>query len=140
MKSFADLLYKFYEASDAAFWIALDAQHHDPDYFEWLRDGVGDANELLKGGVSENKFSHMLADCFEIADELMQNGSESFYVGEALRTYLENGILICDVHLGNVGVVERGRCRNRLHAVVDFGHSLTLRRSLVEVDIKALKE
>ncbi len=141
MRRFMDMLTAFYVASDEAFRIAFDEQRSNPDYFKWLHDRVQLSNAILSGKKPKysSKFSELVVDCYELADELMSAGSKSFYVGEALRMYLENGILLCDVHANNVGLVKRGDCGSTIWCLVDTGHALILKKTLSEISIPILK-
>ncbi len=143
IKQFLKLLNSFYSASDDAFKIAFDEQRSNDDYFGWLKDRVDLANAMLDGKAVkyQSKFSNLLVDCYEIADDMMDAGGSSYLVGEALRTYLYNGILLCDMHADNVGIVDRGGCGNQdLWCIVDAGHSLVLKKSLSQIEIPVLKE
>lgn len=141
-KEFKKLLNAFYEASDKALRIAIDEQDNQgfAGYWQWMKDRVLLANALMderKVPVSSD-FSELLVDCFELADAMMGSSHEAFFVGEALRTYLHSGILLCDMHGKNVGIVERGNCKTETFVISDPGHALILKKDLSDVKIPVL--
>ncbi len=145
MIAFIDLMQKFYNTSDAAFALAFAEQkEHDGDmntYFDWIEERVEIANEIIDGKKPryDSIFSKALARCYRLAIQIEDSGEPGRHVGEALLTYFENGLLLCDIHADNIGTVDRGKC-SELFVVTDPGHSLLLSRDLVDVDIATLKE
>ncbi len=145
MIDFISLMQKFYSTSDAAFALAFAEQRaHDGDmnaYFDWIEERVDIANDIIDGKdpKHESPFSKLLAQCYRLAIRIEDSGEPGRHVGEALLTYFENGLLLCDIHGDNLGLLDRGKCRD-LWAITDPGHSLLLDRNLVDVDIATLKE
>ncbi len=145
MYAFATLLDKFYRASDLAFALAFSEQKNYPEgiakYFDWVDERVALANDIIDGKKVEyeSTFAKALAKCYSLAIEIEESGESGKYVGNALRTYFEHGMLLCDVHANNVGWVDRGKCKEII-VVTDPGHAMTLDRSLQDVEIPLLKE
>lgn len=144
MIAFATLLDKFYTATDLAFELAFKEQreYNDMDeYFDWIEERVEIANEIIDGKKPryDSIFSKLLARCYRLAIQIEDSGESGRHVGEALLTYFEHGILLCDLHGNNVGLVDRSKCRE-IFVITDPGHSLTLTRSLIDVEIPVLKE
>lgn len=142
MVSFISLLSNFYKASDAAFFAAFEEQNvseNEDRYFNWIEERVGLANRIFKGetGLYESSFAKTLAKCYRIAIDMENSGEAGRYVGEALKTYMENGMLLCDIHANNVGLVDRGKCRS-IWAITDPGNVLLLRRDLSKTTIQSI--
>lgn len=83
--------------------------------------------DYLRGG---QKLAASLRAC-QIIAEFMENTYLSDKVGAALRFYLDNGFLLADVHLGNVGKVHRKDeyGEEKPWVITDPGHVLVLRSS-----------
>lgn len=144
MIAFATLLDKFYTATDLAFELAFKEQREydsTDEYFDWIEERVEIANEIIDGVKPryDSVFSKLLARCYRLAVQIEDSGAAGQDVGEALLTYFEQGILLCDIHSNNVGIVDRGKCREQF-VVTDPGHSLILSRLLVDTEIRVLKE
>lgn len=145
MQKFVSLIQKFYTVSDAAFALAYAEQAESSEgmnrYYDWVEERVDIANEIIDGKISTHSslFAKALAKCYRLAIEIENSGEDGHYVGNALRTYFEHGILLCDVHGDNLGIVDRSACKS-LWCLTDPGHSLTLDRRMVDVEIPMLKE
>ena len=63
----------------------------------------------------------------ETLTELMENSDGFQYVGGALRFYFEHGVLLADVHDGNVGLVHRKGYFRPLLVITDPGHAVFIR-------------
>lgn len=59
--------------------------------------------------------------------EMMENTNGLHYVGGALRFYLERGVLLADVHAGNVGLVDRPGHNGPMAVITDPGHAIFLK-------------
>ena len=70
----------------------------------------------------------------DIQTELMENTDGSDTVGSALRYYLQEGILLADVHTGNVGTVER----TSGGVITDPGHAVGLQERWDNLKVLAL--
>ncbi len=145
MISFVNLLDKFYNTSDTVFALAFAEQTEYSDmnqYFAWIKERVDLANILIDGGKLpyDSTFAKLLARCYKLAIEIEESGEPGRHIGHALRTYFENGILLCDVHGNNVGTVDRtGRCRESW-VLTDPGHALILSKHISDTKIEMLKE
>lgn len=67
-------------------------------------------------------------------EELMQNG-QVYLIGEVLRNLLEQGIVLADVHLNNVGQKQYEGYHSPVWIITDPGHALSLNPALQEIDI-----
>lgn len=70
----------------------------------------------------------------DIMAEIMENTDGSDMVGSALRYYLQEGILLADVHTGNVGTVER----TSGWVITDPGHAVGLEGRWDNLRVRAL--
>ncbi len=145
MLRFVDLIQEFYTVSDAAFALAFAEQDHSYEgmarYYDWVDERVEIANAIIDKKISTHSslFAKALAKCYRLAIDIEESGEDGRYVGNALRTYFEHGILLCDIHGDNLGTVDRAKCKQQW-VVTDPGHALTLSRSMIDVDIPMLKE
>ncbi len=143
MIQFVTNLGKFYDAADAAFFLAhneLVASDGDMNhYWQWMDQRVGLANEMIDGNVAggESDFADLLFKAY-VACEEMEKSSDGKYIGSALREFFERGILIADIHANNVGIVDRGKC-GQTWIISDPGHAAVLRKDLAKVEIRALE-
>lgn len=145
MIRFVDLMQKFYKTSDTVFALAYAEQLESHEgigrYFDWMDERVNLANDIIDGKPvgHDSIFAKLLARCYRLAIQIEESGEIGTHIGEALRTYFEHGLLLCDVHGGNVGTVDRGKCQS-IHVITDPGHSLVLDRNLMDVQIQSIKE
>ncbi len=145
MIDFVSTLEKFYGSSDLAFTLAFAEQKERKGdmkgYFDWMEERVRLANQIIDGHKpdAESTFAKLLARCYKLAIKIEESGDAGRNVGNALRVYFEHGILLCDVHGDNVGVVDRSTC-TQSWVISDPGHSLILTKSLYDVEIPMLKE
>jgi hypothetical protein len=108
-------------------------------YKQWAWDNIGPAEakppwkyfgqrtvffaESFKGA---QRVAAALRACEVIAEE-MGSTAKMNYVGDALGFYLNNGILLADVHGDNVGMVDRGEDYvGRIWVITDPGHAVFL--------------
>jgi hypothetical protein len=88
-----------------------------------------------------NKFAILVHIASRIA-EAMANENVAYQVGRAFGEYLEAGILMADVHLGNLGFVAERPDDNdfapSMPVITDPGHVLILKRELSQATIERL--
>jgi hypothetical protein len=70
----------------------------------------------------------------DVIAELMQNTDGSDLIGSALRYYLEQGLLLADVHANNVGKIER----TSGWVITDPGHAVPLEQRWAVVSVPGL--
>lgn len=149
MSAFIDLLENFYESGEYVNEYLYDKIFQEQliskkdEYWKWIDQQVSDANDILNGKLKSpvrhrTDIASAIADCYKISDEMMHIGQDAYYVADAIRTYLKSGILICDIHSENVGIVNRGRCNSKQWVITDPGHVLILKRNLSDVPIPVL--
>jgi hypothetical protein len=105
-------------------------------YEDWAWNNVIWEDGLASGstfGFMRYRGAQRLAAALRICHicfELMENTNYAHEVGAALGFYLDQGILLADVHLGNIGRVERDdpNYGPQIHNVItDPGHAVFLR-------------
>lgn len=62
----------------------------------------------------------------ELIAEIMEHTYLSNLVGEALRFYMEHGVLLADVHQNNIGKVQREDYTRPPWVITDPGHAVVL--------------
>lgn len=141
IKEFEKLIKRYYDHADEAFFISEEAATNMPinEYWAWMKVSVDAANSILDGKKLDiplvtPKFSRYLAEAYRVASQMMEN-TKSYYVGESLMTYLRKGVLVGDLHLGNIGVFKFGRCGEEIWKIFDPGHSCILKQSLSQIEI-----
>jgi len=72
------------------------------------------------------KLAVLLRAC-EMTAQLMGSEPEGYLIGEALESLLDEGILLADVHAGNIGRVDRPDHAGAI-VITDPGHAVFLRR------------
>ncbi len=143
MLNFINGVQDYYKAADDAFFLAHKELNHyidDPDrYWDWLEERVAIAHDMIDGRkiAHESKMSDLLFKAYIAAEDLENTSADGKFVGEALREYLDHGMLVADIHGNNVGIVERGSCRP-LWCVTDPGHFCCLDRKLATVKIEMI--
>lgn len=88
----------------------------------------------FKGG---QRMAIALRGC-EILAEMMANEPEGYLVGQALEFYMDHGLLLADVHLGNIGRVTRADYGDPILAITDPGHAVPLEPRQDEVKVEEL--
>jgi len=85
------------------------------------------------------KIARELRACAIIA-EMMENTDGSDTIGRALGYYLDNGLLLADVHANNVGKVERhdDTYDGEVRVITDPGHAVPLEPRWAEVVIEEI--
>ena len=103
----------------------------------WDKIGIDEAEHPLSYGRSHGYFTrfkgaqraalHLRAA--KIIAEMMSSERAGYLIGEALDYYLDEGILLCDVHGQNMGQVKREEYGNSLspRVITDPGHALFLK-------------
>jgi hypothetical protein len=101
--------------------------------FQWVSERFPESLDLLPESFEQLFPQHLKGDsrlavalhACEVSAEFMENEPVLDQVGKALAYYLENGILLADVHQNNIGVVRRdGYTYN---VITDPGHAVDLR-------------
>jgi hypothetical protein len=147
-----------YGATDAAadqFWGWIDDQMKsvesesvwkfgDDLWEDYKSSGMSfDTFQAFRSKLSRhsNKFAVLVHIASRIAEE-MTNENVAYQVGRAFGEYLEAGILMADVHLGNLGFVAERPDDNdfapSMPVITDPGHVLILRRELSQAQIERL--
>ena len=138
------------------YWRWLDAQESMGDEMaseysdHWGEDksvsgsltGDGITNALLQRhsgrGGHATRFAWLLECCRQIAVEMEHANQMSTYIGKALGEYIDQGLLLADVHTQNVGTVKREGFRTPIWTITDPGHALTLKKSMSRLEIPKL--
>jgi hypothetical protein len=86
-----------------------------------------------------NRFAWLIESCAKISEEMENANGLVYLVGGALSEYQEQGLLLADVHLNNVGFVEgRQDYSGRILVITDPGHAVNLNPALSHVEIPTL--
>jgi hypothetical protein len=98
---------------------------------EWAWDQVSYAYErAVAGGFSPGQYrgAYRVAFLYRLCEfilEMMSNEPVLDQVGQTMAHYLEQGLLLADVHSGNIGKVRRDRWTPIV--ITDPGHAVDLR-------------
>jgi hypothetical protein len=134
---FIQTLEKHWKISDTVFEIAFNAlgEMGSTEYWKWLNAELAVVKQLTSGkhAKTESQFANLLYAAWQMAGSIETSGEHGKYVGQALRSLMSQGLMLCDVHTNNVGVVERDGCRR--FVISDVGHELVLSRDLQKIDI-----
>lgn len=84
------------------------------------------------------RMAWLLAGCLKYAWDMENASNVATYIGNALREYLGAGLLLADVHAGNVGTVQRYGFVRPILVITDPGHAVVLKESLSKPEIKVL--
>jgi hypothetical protein len=150
--------------------LARDALKRSPGLYEkskklesWAYDLAGEHVDLMDkeapfrwdrlqvvksvaNAISRQRGPHRVALAlrfFEMGAEMMEHNSPTLtYVGRALDFYLENGLLLADVHLNNIGKIVVGMDDDvEEHvAITDPGHAVLLDERYASVSIPTARE
>ena len=82
----------------------------------------------------KQRVSGLLKAC-ETEAQMMANEAEGYLVGQALENMLSEGILLADVHEGNIGLVDRPD-HTRAIVITDPGHAIFLKRDLADEAVR----
>lgn len=93
---------------------------------------------LQRYARNPNKFAWLIECCHQIAVEMENANAMVTYVGTALGEYLENGLLLADVHANNVGTVKREGFFGPIWVITDPGHALPLKPEILSFAIPTL--
>jgi hypothetical protein len=107
------------------------------DYFEWID------NSFLRE-------QPLVSRLYEDIDNLAYNTPYGSHIGQCFSEFLERGLLLADVHGGNIGWVKRPRNEvgddvygpDKLFGpvITDPGHVLTLKRDLAKITIPSIED
>ncbi len=147
MLKFVDAMGEYYAATEGdegdpgAFWLAVAQQQRSGQkaYWSWLNERVALANEMIDGRV-EPSGSTMATKLFQAhvaAGNIAASGKDGRHIGDSLLEYFASGLLICDLHANNVGVVERDG--KRIWVLTDCGHCLATAEDVRDVAIPTLR-
>lgn len=100
------------------------------DFIEWFDglsvDKIAEKLDRSFKGLNRQSRLDLGLQMINFALDTMQSEELSYYVGEALQFYLDRGILLADVHAGNIGRVEREDFTRPLVVITDPGHAVLL--------------
>lgn len=85
-----------------------------------------------------NRFAWLIEACNQIAYEMANQNQYTYLVGRALNEFIDEGLLLADVHHNNVGVVPREDYSQGLWAITDPGHAIVLKKELSAIEIPTL--
>ncbi len=91
-------------------------------YWQWINKGMRNQKSLLHAYLKRMDAIANDMTAFDI----------SRHVGRTLSDYLEEGIVLGDVHRGNVGVVQRGS--KKMYVITDPGHVICLNKTVCAPD------
>ncbi len=129
-------------------WLLLE-QAKQPLMQEWAVDrvlyGYDEINVLIAVWPirdAARRVAALLRACEMVAQQLAGE-RESYLIGQALENLLDEGILLADVHGGNVGMIDRHKSPSKCQrsdgtisegaiVITDPGHAIFLRRDLGE--------
>jgi len=97
----------------------------------------GDNTWVFNNTRGAQRIAAHLRACQQVA-ELMEHTYLSDAVGEALGFFLENGLLLADVHLNNIGLVYREDYDGDRVVITDPGHAVPLIERWDEVVIEEI--
>ncbi len=95
--------------------------------------------EMRKTHFESARVAARLRAC-EILAEIMENTYASSTFGGALGYYMNEGLLLADVHGNNVGMAAQGDEGQILPAITDPGQAVVLKREWAVVEIPELQE
>ncbi len=138
----------------SAYWAWIKSQvdmgdmMHDEFYERYGEEasGVGrfDDDKILNALMRRhkgmpNRFAWLIEACKQIAVEMENANGKSYLVGKALNEYMEEGLLLADVHHNNVGVLRRPDYTGGIFVITDPGHAIVLKKELSEIQIPTLE-
>jgi hypothetical protein len=74
--------------------------------------------------------------CKIVAQEMIGE-DVGYLIGEALFEFINEGLLLADVHANNVGMVLRGQ-QNPVWIITDPGHLVPLRAKWLDVEVEQI--
>ena len=133
------------------FKVLSDNTEHRSDLLEAAHRADRWAWETVQDAESDNGYERVvherwtlpqkLATCLracQIQATMMANEPKGDLIGEALDFYLQKGLLLADVHVGNLGQVEREDFPRPVWAITDPGHAVPLDGRFAAVQVDAL--
>ncbi len=149
-KSVANHLYVFQRFAA----IARDKIHGSPvnvakveDLAKWAEDTVEwskiemalnskyDTPPSFKSIYTGSRAAAYAVQCAKITALDMVNEDVGYLIGETLAYYLEEGMLLADVHTGNVGQVRREGYANPMWVITDPGHMVPIQRKWTDIQV-----
>ena len=149
MIKFIEAMAAYYDATEGdpdkndagAFWLAVQQQGEVSltTYWAWLKERVALANRMIDGteGVSQSEMANRLFRAYVAAEQMEESGPDGRHVGRALLDYFRSGLLICDLHADNVGIVRRKG--KEFWCLSDPGHVMALDEKIRDVAIPTLR-
>jgi hypothetical protein len=127
-------------------------RRYDEDaYWNWMDDQIRHARdtddpsegEVMRAKTSGSRYPYKFGLFVRMCEMMSQEMGSSYFgvnVGNALETYLDAGLLLADVHCGNIGMYvgeEIDLRQSYAPIITDPGHSVVLKRELdnPEIDI-----
>ena len=122
-------------------WVKAAAQNHSrwPNMGDWpvtwehmesMATGNSQARPLVSKIVGWRKAAQaveaQLQTCVMVAQWMENESAVSSYIGQAFAFYMSKGILLADVHAGNVGLVKPEDFTSPVWTIVDPGHVVVL--------------
>jgi hypothetical protein len=119
------------------------------DYWEWMKARMNERDRAFeyintedKGSVKFdfNEFTYHLVLCEQITQE-MTSENVAYKIGDALNEYLDAGLLLADVHEGNIGHAHRpddNDWADGIPLITDPGHVVSLTPELAQVTISRI--
>lgn len=95
-----------------------------------LRDTYPSRPVVPKHLTGTRAAAYAIQACHYVAQEMV-NEDVGYLIGGALDFYLDHGMLLADVHTGNIGKIEVENYERRMWAITDPGH-------MVPIDVKWL--
>ncbi len=109
-------------------------EYGDPNNYGYSTDTVLAALMRRHKGQTD-RFGWLIAACSSVAQEMENANGAAYLVGGALGQYLEEGILLADVHGNNVGLVDRF---SYAYVITDPGHAVVLKESLSRTEVPTI--
>lgn len=108
-------------------------------YRQHSQGGLYPGDFLKHYSRNPNRLAIFLSMADAVAQEMV-NSNVSYIVGECLKEYLDAGVFMADVHMGNVGFVTRqdNDFPNGMPVITDPGHVILLKEELKAVTVEAI--
>jgi len=100
-------------------------------------DGWAGIERALKPMRGADRIAAALWAC-EYTIEMLANEPESYTVGRALEVYLDAGMLLADVHMDNIGRVDREGFSEPIWAITDPGHMVPVQARWIDVPVPSI--
>lgn len=113
------------KTGDPVAYMAKTKEYDGSDYVDFEGDNI--VVRIPERSTFPKQISIRLAGCEAVA-QMMANEPEGYLVGQALENFLDDWVLLADVHLGNIGRVDRPDHAGAL-VITDPGHAVFMRAS-----------